>query len=213
MKNAFLRCLSGRKCSDYLLIALFLLPGMGCSSLTSHYSMEPQEESGWTVRSEYSGRVASFREPGLELDIVTPFFGGSKQHSLGPCLFPVIPLGKVMSGPGLQLRISVRPDEASRIEIKPEDWTIRLRTRNMEGMFGEVVVEEAAPTAFYDLEGQGQLPEASLHYGIYGPSVESFSVQGAVWLDGRRIELPLPEFETVGTLQYIPYTTQILNLL
>lgn len=193
---------------------LVSLPGVtGCSSLSSNYWMEAQQDNGWIASPQPYGSLASFTEQGLAVELSAPYFGGSKQHSLGPCLFPFIPLGKLMPGPGLELRISVRLPEPRRIQIKPEDWTIRIRTRNMEGMFGEEIIQEAAPSMTYGTEGQGSLTDAKLMYQVYGHAVESFTVQGAIRVDNRRIELPVLEFEKEGTLHYVPYTTQFLNLL
>lgn len=196
-----------------LVSILSVLLGQGCSSLSSHYFIVPEPEDEWAEDPGNPDSVALYRGNGFEVRLEAPIFGGRWQHSMGPCLFPVIPIRKEWPGMNTELHVYIRTEAPARREIDAVDWPLLARIPTMEGMFGGMETRELRPMHLFNEEEVGLMHHYRLIYRESTSELDSFIVRGAVYIDGNRIDLPALEFDKKGKLYYDPYTTQFLEVL
>ena len=174
-----------------------------CSSLESFYSLEPEDGQGWAKMSD---GTAQYRTNDFKVILSVPF-SGSKRHSFGPCIFPVIP--QVKENPrSLILDLMIETSEPARIETSKERWSAVLRSRNMDGLFGDEEFRRVQP---YDVGG-GQKDDrryvGPVIFSEFDNSFIDLEIKGGFSLDGKSVELPVIRFDRESDIEYTPFTTE-----
>ncbi len=178
-----------------------------CSSLRSLYSMVPVQETGWQIISDR----AVFRDGTHEIQVYVPL-SGSWQHSMGPCLLPVLPVTRDFPRP-LEIWVDVKSSNAKGIELEGSDWLATLRAQE----FGETFPDDYEIKSRVASLTREKLSEDELRYRLtfsqFDNEFEDFSVQGALKVNGKRVAVPSIQFERQSDLDYTPFTTKILDLI
>ncbi|MCB1303107.1 MAG: hypothetical protein KDK37_02465 [Leptospiraceae bacterium] len=196
--------------NSLLILCIFATWAIGCSSVTSHYSLEPETRNGWQPDPNNDDRVAVFSGKGFYMRISVPI-SGSTQHFVGPCLLPIIPKTKEWPQP-LQIQMYIRTDNGAKPQLRANDWIVHLRSRDMEGAFGNEVFKDTTPVRIDGPVKEGDGWSATLAFSEYDNMFIDFRLQGGFGLSGQHYTIPDLVFERNGNLDYTPYTTKILDM-
>ncbi|MEQ8350739.1 MAG: hypothetical protein RH862_04600 [Leptospiraceae bacterium] len=196
-----------RKTAALALVGLsFILLG-SCSSLRSHYSMVPIQEAGWQV----SENSAIYRTEDFQVRINVPL-SGTWQHSMGPCLIPVLPVTRDLPRP-LEVWIEFETSPGSRIDLKKDEWLASLRAQEFGETFPDDYQIESKVASAYEETTETGGTRFKLFFDRYDNEFVDFNLKGTIYLNGKIVPLPLLSFERESDLDYTPFTTKILDLL